>query len=115
MFGLRAAGDPNLMRQLRHGFSLPPAPADQILAHVDAYERAHLDPVSSQSSRLRDSLSGERSGRGMTTMTVEEVDAPIRLVPDKGRASPPGIAPEHHLSASRRRDYREADALWAAG
>ena len=75
MFGLRAAGDPNLMRQLRHGFSLTPAPADQILAHVDAYERAHLDPVSSQSSRLRDSLSGERSGRGMTTMTVEEVDA----------------------------------------
>ena len=57
MFGLRAAGDPNLMRQLRHGFSLTPAPAEQILAHVDAYERAHLDPVSSQSSRLRDSLS----------------------------------------------------------
>lgn len=43
MFGLRATGDPNLMRQLRLGRSPTLAVADRILAFIDAYDRAHAE------------------------------------------------------------------------
>ena len=59
-FGLQATGDPNLIRQLRLGCSPRLAMADRFLAFMDAYEEAHVDPVSSRSNPLRDSSPRER-------------------------------------------------------
>ena len=58
--GLQAPGDPNLIRQLRRGRSPTLALADQILAFMEAFDRAHLDRVSSRSNPLRDSCARER-------------------------------------------------------
>ena len=79
-FGLEATGDPNLVRQLRLGRSPRLATADQILAFMEAFDEAHVDPVSSRSNRLRGSSPRERRGREMTRTIVQEMEAPIRIV-----------------------------------
>ena len=79
-FGLRATGDPNLIRQLRLGRSPRLATADRILAFMDACDEAHEDPVSSRSNPLRDSFPRERRGGPMTRTTVQEVEVPTRIV-----------------------------------
>ena len=54
-FGLRATGDPNLIRQLRLGRSPTLSTADRILAFMEAFDEAHEDSVSSRSNPLRES------------------------------------------------------------
>ena len=56
-FGLQTTGDPNLIRQLRQGRSPRLVTADRILAFMDAYDEAHVDPDSSRAGRLRDASS----------------------------------------------------------
>ena len=53
--GRQAVGDPNLIRQLRHGRSPTLATADQLLAFMEGFDEAGVGPVSSRSDRLRDS------------------------------------------------------------
>ena len=76
MFGLRAAGDPNLMRQLSCGRSPTLKLADRILAFTEAYDQLHEDTVSSQSRPL-----GESSLRGSTVTRAIE---PVLILPLSG-------------------------------
>ena len=55
MFGLRAVGDPNLMRQLRLGRSPRLARACQVPAFIEACRRAHVAPVPSRGNAPRNS------------------------------------------------------------
>ena len=81
MFGLRAAGDPNLMRQLRRGRSPTLKLADQVLAFMDSHDQAHGDRASSRSRPLGDaSLRGTRD-RAVTRSNEQEMDVPVRLIP----------------------------------
>ena len=76
----QAVGDPNLVRQLRHGRSPTLATVDQIMAFMEGFDEAGVDPVSSRSDRLRDSSPKERRGRAMTRTMVQEMEVPIRIV-----------------------------------
>ena len=78
--GRQAVGDPNLVRELRHGRSPTLATADQLLAFMEGFDEAGVDPVSSRSDRLRDSSPRERRGREMTRAMVQEMEVPIRIV-----------------------------------
>ena len=78
--GRQAVGDPNLVRELRHGRSPTLATVDQLLAFMEAFDEAGVDPVSSRSDRLRDSSPRERRGREMTRTMVQEMEVPIRIV-----------------------------------
>ena len=78
--GRQAVGDPNLVRELRHGRSPTLATADQLLAFMEGFDEAGVDPVSSRSDRLRDSSPRERRGRAMTRTMVQEMEVPIRIV-----------------------------------
>ena len=78
--GRQAVGDPNLVRELRHGHSPTLATADQLLAFMEGFDEAGVDPVSSRSDRLRDSSPRERRGREMTRTRVQEMEVPIRIV-----------------------------------
>ena len=78
--GRQAVGDPNLVRQLRHGRSPTLATVDQLLAFMEGFDEAGVDPVSSRSDRLRDSSPRERRGREMTRTMVQEMEVPIRIV-----------------------------------
>ena len=78
--GRQAVGDPNLVRELRHGRSPMLATVDQILAFMEGFDEAGVDPVSSRSDRLRDSSPRERRGREMTRTMVQEMEVPIRIV-----------------------------------
>ena len=49
--GRQAVGDPNLVRELRHGRSPTLATADQLLAFMEGFDEAGVDPVSSRSDR----------------------------------------------------------------
>ena len=53
VFGRPPTGDPNLMRQLRLGRSPTQATANQVLAFLEAYHRAHVAPVSSRGNSYR--------------------------------------------------------------
>ncbi len=79
-FGLLATGDPNLIRQLRGGRSPTLALADRILAFMEAFDQAQLEPDSTESDRLWDSSSRERRGRPMTRATGQQADASTRIV-----------------------------------
>ena len=79
-FGLLATGDPNLIRQLHRGRSPTLALADRILAFMEAFDQAQLEPDSTESDRLRDSSSRERSGRAMTRAAAQQPDASTRIV-----------------------------------
>ncbi len=66
MFGLRATGDPNLMRQLRRGRSPTLALADRVLAFMDDYDRADRDRVSARSRPLGEASRRDNSDRAVT-------------------------------------------------
>ena len=68
------------MRQLRDGRSPTLATADQLLAFMEGFDEADVDPASSRSDRLRDSSPRERRGRPMTRTMVQEMEVPIRIV-----------------------------------
>ena len=70
--GRQAVGDPNLVRELRHGRSPTLATVDQLLAFMEGFDEAGVDPVSSRIDRLRDSSPRERRGRAMTRTMVQE-------------------------------------------
>ena len=79
--GRHAVGDPNLVRELRHGRSPTLATADQLLAFMDTYDHAASeDCVSSRSNPLRDSSRRARRGRPMPRTMVQEMEVPIRIV-----------------------------------
>ena len=78
--GRQAVGDPNLIRQLRHGRSPMFATADQLLAFMEGFDEAGVGPVSYRSDLLRDSSPKERRGRPMTRTMVQEMEVPIRIV-----------------------------------
>ena len=81
--GRQAVCDPNLVRELRHGRSPTLATVDQLLAFMEGFDEAGVDPVSSRSDRLRDSSPRERRGRPMTK-PIEDGDGP-----DPGSGFPP--------------------------
>ena len=68
------------MRQLRDGRSPTLATADPLLAFMEGFDEADVDPASSRSDRLRDSSPRERRGRPMTRTMVQEMEVPIRIV-----------------------------------
>ena len=78
--GRQAVGDPNLVRELRHGRSPTLATIDQILAFMEGFDEAGVGPVSYRSDRLRASSPRERRGRPMTRTMVQEGEVPIRIV-----------------------------------
>ncbi len=80
-FGRQAVGDPNLVRELRHGRSPTLATADHCLAFMEGFEETVIgDRDSSRAGRFRDSTSGERRDRPMTRTMVQEVEVPTRIV-----------------------------------
>ena len=78
MFGLRATGDPNLMRQPRRGRSPTLATADRILAFIDAYDRAQADRISSRSRPIGGSSLRGRRARAVTGAIDQEMEVPVR-------------------------------------
>ena len=81
MFGLRATGDPNLMRQLRRGRSPTLRLADRILAFIDAYDQTHADRVSSRSRPPGGSSLRRRRARAVTGAINQETEAPVLILP----------------------------------
>ena len=108
MFGLRAAGDPNLMRQLRRGRSPTLKLADQVLAFMDSHDQAHGDRASSRSRPLGDaSLSRhERQSGDQVERTGNGRARPPHSAPE--HSSPHGAVAEHDLPASGRRELPRA-------
>ena len=80
MFGLRATGDPNLMRQLRRGRSPTLATADRVLAFMDDYESAHADCASSRSRRPGGSSLRGRRDTAVTRATEQEIEAAVLIL-----------------------------------
>ena len=70
MFGLRATGDPNLMRQLRLGRSPRLVTADRVLAFIDSHDRPRGD------ASLGD--------RAVTRAIEEEMEVPVLILPFPG-------------------------------
>ena len=92
--GRQAVGDPNLVRQLRHGRSPTLATADQLLAFMEAFEETPIgDRVSSRAGRLRDSTTRARGGRPMTR-TMVQLTHQVRIA--------------NRLAAERRRRHSRA-------
>ena len=79
-FGLQATGDPNLVRQLRRGRSPTLATADQILAFMEAFDEARLNPASHRSDPLRNSSRRERNDRATGRTIARRVDVPGRIL-----------------------------------
>ena len=94
MFGLQAAGDPNLMRQLRRGRSPTLKLADRVLAFIDSHDRDHADPASSGSRRLETASSRGRRDRAATRAIEPETEVPVLILPLVGvearTGQPPG-------------------------
>ena len=79
--GRRAVGDPNLVRELRHGRSPTLATVDHCLTFMEGFEETLIgDRDSSRAGRLRDSTSRERRDRPMTRTIVQEMEVPTRIV-----------------------------------
>ena len=81
MFGLRAAGDPNLIRQLRRGRSPTLKLADRILAFMDAYDEAHEDRTSSRRRLPEDAALRDRRARAVTGAFDQEIEVPVLILP----------------------------------
>ena len=80
-FGRGADGDPNPVRELRHGRSSTLVTVDHCLAFMEGFEETPIgDRVFSRAGRLRDSISGARRDRSMTRTIVQEVEMPTRIV-----------------------------------
>ena len=84
MFGLRATGDPNLMRQLRRGRSPTLKLADRILAFMDAHDQGHEDRVSSRSRPLGNASLRGRRDRAAARAVEQEMDVPVLILPLPG-------------------------------
>ena len=79
--GWQAVSDPNLVRELRLGRSPALATVDQVMAFMDAYDRAPRgDHGSTRTVRLRDSVLRARRGRPMTRAMTQGMDAPTRVL-----------------------------------
>lgn len=78
--GLKALGDPNLMRQIRRGRSPSLRTADRLLAYIAAYELAgggaRDPPIRSRRPRFATRAMRTREGRAMTTSVTEERTTP---------------------------------------
>ena len=72
--GRQAVGDPNLVRQLRHGRSPTLATVDQLLAFMEGFDEAGVDPVSSRSDRLRKPSSRARRTRRSRAMSEQPIE-----------------------------------------
>ena len=80
-FGRQAVGDPNLVRELRHGRSPTLATVDHCLAFMEGIEETPIgDGDSSRANRFRDSFCRARRDRPMTRTMVQEVEVPTRIV-----------------------------------
>ena len=81
MFGLRATGDPNLIRQLRRGRSPTLKLADRILAFMDAYDEAHEDRTSSRRRSPEDASLRDRRARAVAGAFDQEMEVPVLILP----------------------------------
>ena len=91
-FGLRATGDPNLMRQLRLGRSPTLKMADRILAFMDAHDQVYEDQVSSR-SRPRGDPSFRSTRDSLVTKAIEQdMEAPARVLPLPGVEARTGLS-----------------------
>ena len=84
MFGLRATGDPNLMRQLRLGRSPTLKLADRVLAFMDAHDQGHEDRVSSRSRPLENASLRDRRDRAVARAMEQGMDVPVLILPLPG-------------------------------
>ncbi len=81
IFGLRATGDPNLMRELRRGRSLTLKLADWILAFIDAYDQTDADRIASRSRPPGGSSLRSRRARAVTGAINKETEVPVLILP----------------------------------
>ena len=79
-FGLRATGDPNLIRQLRLGRSPTLALADRVLAFIDAYDRAHADQGSAQRRPQGNAAVAIRRDKEATGPVDHDTEAPVLVL-----------------------------------
>ena len=93
-FGLRATGDPNLIRQLRLGRSPTLATADRILEFIETYDGDQADRVPSRSDPLPDASIRERRER-TTEAIPREMDIPAPIL------GLPGVEARTGLSQSK--------------
>ena len=96
-FGMRAVGDPNLMRQIAAGRSLSLRMADRILAFIDGYD-ADSDCVRASPHRHRHRWSREAAGRTRRSGAMADrpsekrTDEPIRFIRASEIAARLGVA-----------------------
>ncbi len=96
-FGMRAVGDPNLMRQIAEGRSLSLRMADRILAFIDGYDadsdRAR-DPPHRQRRRWSKAAAGRTRGGGAMAGRPGEkrTDEPVRFIRASEIAARLGVA-----------------------
>ena len=96
-FGMRAVGDPNLMRQIAAGRSLSLRMADRILAFIDGYD-ADADGARAPPRRHRRRWSRAAAGRtsGSEAMahrpSEKRTDEPIRFIRASEIAALLGVA-----------------------
>ena len=95
-FGMRAVGDPNLMRQIAEGRSLSLRMADRILAFIDGYD-ADSDaraPPHRQRRRRSIAVAGRtrRSGAMTGRPGEKRTDEPVRFIRASEIAARLGVA-----------------------
>ena len=96
-FGMRAVGDPNLMRQIAQGRSLSLRMADRILAFIDGYDveaDSARDPPHRQRRRRPKASAGRtREGGAMAGRPGEKrTDEPVRFIRASEIAARLGVA-----------------------
>ena len=95
-FGMRAVGDPNLMRQIAEGRSLSLRMADRVLAFIDGYD-ADPDaraPPHCQRRRRSKAAAGRTRGSGAMAGRPGEkrTDEPVRFIRASEIATRLGVA-----------------------
>ena len=94
-FGMRAVGDPNLMRQIAAGRSLSLRMADRILAFIDGYDAdgARAPPRRSRHRWSRAATGRTRGSEAMADRPSEKrTDEPIRFIRASEIAARLGVA-----------------------
>ena len=96
-FGMRAVGDPNLMRQIAEGRSLSLRMADRILAFIDGYDAdsdgARGPPHHQRRLRPKAAAGRTRGGGAMADRPGEKrTDEPVRFIRASEIAARLGVA-----------------------
>ena len=95
-FGMRAVGDPNLMRQIAEGRSLSLRMADRVLAFIDGYDAdpdARAPPHCQRRRRSKAAAGRTRGSGAMADRPGEKrTDGPVRFIRASEIATRLGVA-----------------------